>query len=235
MLDKRITFGGDIIPAWIASAPHVIRPKRKMQVTPIAGSNREMVEMEDAWESYDQPYTLFVGDGTENSIQDILDDVARKLYKTGWQVLMDDYDSSHFRLAYYQGPFDVENRDTRAGKFDVSFRCRAERFLVSGNVSLSVSSGGEVQNPTGYNAKPLIHIEGSGNGTLVVNDTTVSFTNIVDYLNLDCEKQDCYRLPAENRNNLMTGSFPVLKSGSNTVTFTGDITSVTITPRFYII
>lgn len=235
MLDKRITFGGEVVPAWIASPPNIIRPARKMNVTPIAGSNREVVEMEDAWDSYDQTYTLFVGDGTDNSIQPIINEVARTLYKNGWQTLVDDYEPDVFRMAYYQGPFDVENRFTRAGKFNVSFRCRPERFLISGNVSAGVNNNGNVFNPTAYSSKPLIHIEGQGNGTLTVAGVTMSFTGIVDYLNLDCERMDCYRLPSENRNNLMTGEYPVLKPGDNIVIFTGGIESVAITPRWFVI
>ena len=233
MLDKYITFGGDVIPAWIASAPKLVRPKRKMKSVQIPGSNREVVEMEDAYEPYDQPYTLFIGDGTENSIQAILDDVAQKLYKTGWQVLTDDYDSETYRLACYAGSFDVENRDTRAGKFEVSFHCRPERFLVAGNVEVDVVNGDTLTNPTGNPAKPLIHIEGSGSGTLTVAGVMMSFTNIGDYLNIDCETEDVYRLPAENRNNRMTGDFPVLKPGNNHVSFTGGITAVKITPKYW--
>lgn len=235
MLDKFITFGGDRVPAYIASAPQVVRPARKMSVTPIAGTSREVVEMEDAWETYDQPYTLFVGDGTANSIQQALRDVARVLYKTGWQVLLDDYEPDYFRMAYYQGPFDVENRRTFLGKFDISFKCRAERYLVSGNIPTSVASGGKITNPTSFNARPLIHVEGSGDGTLIIAGQTVELTGIVDYLNIDCDTQDVYRLSSENRNSHMTGDFPVLFSGDNNVTFTGGITAVTITPRFWVI
>lgn len=235
MLDKRITFGGDVIPAWIASAPDIIRPTRKMTATPIAGTNRVAIDMEDAWEAYDQKYVMFVGDGQENCINEIIDEVAQKLHKTGWQVLMDDYDSEHYRLAYFKESFDVDNRFTRAGKFTITFRCRPERFLVSGNVELNVASGGSVFNPTGFNAKPLIHITGSGSGTVTVAGTTMSFTDITDYLNIDCDKMDVYRLPAENKNSLMTGDFPILKSGDNTVSFTGGITSVVITPKFWTI
>ena len=234
MLNKQITFGGEKIPAWIASAPTIIKPERKMTVTSIAGTNREAVEMEDAWEPYDQPYTMFVGDGTENSIQQDLATTARILYKTGWQTLADDYDAETFRLAYYKGPFDVENRYTRAGKFDIEFHCRPERFLNSGNVETTVASGDTINNPTAYDAKPLIRIEGSGSGNLTVNGTTMAFTGIIDYLYIDCDKMDCYRLPTENRNSNMTGEFPKLSSGNNTVTYTGGITTVKITPRFFI-
>lgn len=235
LLNRKITFGGDVVPAYIASAPHIIRPTRKGTVTPIPGSSRELVEMEDAWESYDQPYSMFVGDGTPDSIQDALNNVARVLYKTGLQVLLDDYEPDYFRLAYYQGPFDVENRYTRLGKFDITFRCRPERFLISGNEPITVSSGDTLINPTAFAAKPLIHIEGSGSGTVTVAGTVMSFTGLVDFVNVDCDKMDVYRQPAENKNNLMTGEFPVLPSGENTISFTGGITSVTITPRYWVI
>lgn len=235
MLDKRITFGGEVVPAYIASAPHYIRPERKMIVTPIPGTSNEVVEMEDAWEAYDQPYELFVGDGTEDSVQQPLRDVAKVLYKTGWQTLIDDYEPNYFRLAYFKGPFDIENRKTFLGKFNVTFRCKAERYLISGNVPVSVADGGTLINPTDFIAKPLIHVEGSGTGTLTIAGTTVELSGMVDYLNIDCDKQDVYRLSTENKNNLMEGNFPVLYSGSNNISFDGGITSVTITPRYWVI
>lgn len=233
MLDKRITFGGDVIPAFIASVPPMVRPARKGTVTKIAGTSREIVDMEDAWEAYDQKYTMFIGDGKEDCVREAIDAVAQVLYKDGWQTLIDDYDPDHYRLAYFKESWDIENRYTRLGKFDITFHCRPERFLVSGNTPVAVPTGENIFNPTGFKAKPLIHITGSGSGTLTVNGTTMSFTGITDYLNLDCDTQDCYRLPSENKNNLMTGEFPVLKSGDNLVEFTGGITSVTITPKWW--
>lgn len=235
MLDRRITFGGELVPAFIASAPHNVRPVRKITTTPIPGSNREVIEMEDAWEPYTQTYSLFVGDGSEDSIQEQLNEVAKVLYKNGWQVLLDDYEPDYFRYAYFQGPFDVENRKTCLGKFDISFRCRAERYLLSGNVAVNVATNSKLTNPTRFDAKPLIHIEGSGNGTLTINGTTITITGLVDYLNIDCDTMNVYRLSTENRNSLMTGNFPVLSEGENTVAFTGGITSVTITPRYWTI
>lgn len=233
--DRTITFGGDTIPAKIASDPNIIRPTRKMTSTPIAGTNRESIQMEDAWETYDQPYSLYLGDGTEDSIQEEINAVAEKLYKTGWQVLEDDYEPDVYRLAYFKGPFEVENKYTRIGKLDITFRCRPERFLKTGDTPISVESGGNIINQTTQTAKPLIYIEGSGSGTLTIGDTTMTFTGIADYLNIDCDSMNVYRLPTENKNSLMSGEFPVLKSGENIINYTGGITTVTITPRFWVI
>ena len=234
LLDTRqITFGGEVVPAYVANAPRIIKPVRKMSVVQIAGTNREFVDMEYAWEAYDQTYTLFVGDGSEDCTEEALIDIAKVLYKEGWQTLVDDYDDEHYRLAYYKGGLDAENRYTRLAKFDVTFRCRPERFLNSGNTAVSCTSGEAITNPTTYSSKPLIKITGSGNGTLTVGETTMSFTNIVDYLYIDCDKMDVYRLPTENRNSLMTGEFPVLKAGNNIIAFTGGITACEITPKWW--
>lgn len=233
--NRQITFGGEVVPVKVAATPHIIRAKRKMTVTQIAGTNREVVDMEDAWETYDQPYSVFVGDGSMDNIQSTLNEVARVLYKKGWQVLLDDYEPDIYRLAYFEGPFDVNNKYTRVGKFDISFRCRPERFLPSGDTAVTVASGGTITNPTAYPSKPLIHITGSGSGTLTVAGVTMSFTGITDYLNIDCETQNCYRLATENKNSLMTGDFPVLKPDTNVVSFTGGITGCTITPKWWVL
>lgn len=235
MSERTLTFGGTVIPAHIASAPHIIRPTRKMSVVQVAGTNREIVDMQDAWECYNQPYSLYIGDGSEDSIQEALDEIASVLYKKGWQTLVDDYEPDVFRLAYYQGGFDADNRYTRLTKFDISFRCRPERFLPSGNTAVGITTGGTITNPTSYPAKPLIRITGSGSGTLTVAGTVMSFTGITDYLYIDCDTMDVYRLPSENKNSLMTGEFPVLPSGNSTISFTGGIATVTITPRWYVI
>ena len=233
LLQRRITFGGEVIPALIASAPNIIRATRKMTIVQVAGSNREIVDMEDAWECYDQPYTLFLGNGSQDSIQEPLSNVARVLCKTGWQELIDDYEPDIYRLAYYAGGFNAESRFTRLGKFDITFRCRPERYLVIGSTEVSVPSGSILTNPTSFEAKPLIHVTGSGNGTLTIAGQVVTIKNMVDYLNIDCDRMDVYRQASENRNNCMEGSFPVLKAGNNSITFTGGIESVSIIPRWW--
>ena len=96
MSERVITFGGTVVPAHFASTPQIIRAPRKMKATPIEGSNIEVLDMQDAWECYDQPYNMWVGDGTEDSIQPLLDDVAAVLYQKGWQQLIDDYEPDIF-------------------------------------------------------------------------------------------------------------------------------------------
>lgn len=235
MRDRVLSFGGEVIPAKIGSDPKIIRAVRKVTVTQVAGSNREIVDMQNAWECYDQPYTLYIGDGKEDSIQEPLMKVASVLYKEGWQVLIDDYEPDIFRLAYYAGGFEADNRHTRLSKFDVVFRCRPERFLISGNIPVAVQNNTIISNATAFDAKPLIHIEGSGDVTFTIAGQTFAVNGMVDYINIDTDKMDVYRLAAENKNSMFSGVFPVLKTGNNLITYTGNITAATIIPRFWVI
>ena len=106
---------------------------------------------------------------------------------------------------------------------------------MEGNDPETVESGDTMTNPTAYASKPLIRVEGIGTGTLTIEGQTMQFEGMTDYLIVDSDIMDVYRQPTENRNNLMSGEFPVLKAGDNTIAYSGGITSVTITPRYFII
>ena len=46
---------------------------------------------------------------------------------------------------------------------------------------------------------------------------------------------NAYRLAAENKNADISGDFPTIASGSNTITITGTPTKVTIKPNWFVI
>ena len=88
-------------------------------------------------------------------------------------------------------------------------------------------------NPTGFEAYPLFKVAGTS-GVLTVNGNSITFSSIDNFVMLDCELQDAYKENI-NKNNTISGTFPVLKTGSNTISWTGNISSVIITPRWWTI
>ena len=59
--------------------------------------------------------------------------------------------------------------------------------------------------------------------------------NVTDYINIDCDSQNAYRLATENKNSLISGNFPLILPGANTIGITGTTTKVEVTPRFFTI
>lgn len=84
-----------------------------------------------------------------------------------------------------------------------------------------------------YNSKsyPYLRIYGNGYGNVYINNETISFSQINEYIEVDCELEECYK-GIENCNKYMTGDFITLQEGSNTISFDGKITKVVINPRW---
>ena len=90
-----------------------------------------------------------------------------------------------------------------------------------------------MNNPTRFDAKPLLHVEGSGTVTITIAGVTITITGLVDYINIDCDRMNAYRLATENKNSMVSGTFPKLVPGSNTIATTGTVSKLVITPRFF--
>lgn len=128
-------------------------------------------------------------------------------------------------------------------KFTVTFDCHP--FRHARNEAQIVLRTGNVFNGLGTeNADPLLKLEGSGTGALIVNGHTVTVQLTSNKpLYLDCETGDAFTddngllTPAGNCV-VLTDSWPYLlpkaadASGYNNVSFTGGISKVTITPRW---
>lgn len=151
----------------------------------------------------------------------------------GYCRLEDDYHTDEFRLGIFSGTVGFQTTAwNQHAAFDIKFNCKPQRFLTIGETATTVANNGTITNPTEFTALPLISVAGTGSGTLTVGGTTVTFTDLAGGIVLDCDTQDAY-YGLDPANNLMTGNFPTLTAGTSTVTYSGGITSVTITPRWW--
>ena len=233
-----IVYGGEASSDYgmvVAEAPSFERPTRKQSVYTVPGRNVAVVFQQDAWEDVVRSYQVWLADDAEKDLVDQVDAFEAWLNsQKGYQRLEDSFEPDVFRLAYYSGGIGVSNHLTQYGEATLSFTCRPERFYKSGEQPVTVVNGDNINNPTRFAAKPLIHIEGSGTVTITCGGKTMS-ASVTDYINIDCEQMNAYRLPAENKNSQISGSFPVIEPGINTVGITGTVSLCTITPRYFTI
>lgn len=223
----------------VANVPEMNRPARKQTVIEVPGRSGDIVFPEDAWSNIQQGYDIFKGTGATAATKDARALISWLHGVKGYQRLTDTFDPEIYRLAYLDGDIQIENIRNNVWKARVMFSCRPERYLLTGEtVVTKTSSGTTISNPTAYYSKPLIKITGSGAVTLSVgSDYKVSISSVSSYINLDCDAQDAYKTLAENQNGLVTitqgDSFPQLHPGSNTISWTGSVTKVEITPRWF--
>lgn len=102
-----------------------------------------------------------------------------------------------------------------------------------GQISLDVTATDTLVNPTRFASKPLIRLY--GNGTATINGQTITVSNSVSYVDIDCDMMDCYE-GSTNRNAdvvFSTYDFPELVPGDNTFIAGTGITGFVVTPRWW--
>ena len=232
-----IVFGGEA--SWdygmvITEAPAFDRAVRKCEAVSVPGRNGSILFQQDAYEDVPRTYKVCLAPDIKNLNETIDWFLAWLNSKSGYQRLEDNFEPEVFRLAYYNGGTEFSNEMMQYGEANITFVCRAERFYKTGEAEKTVSNGTKMWNPTRYASKPLIHIEGSGTFSVSISGKTITAT-VTDYVNIDCEAMNAYRLPVENMNGNISGEFPNILPGENTIGITGAPTKVTVVPRYYTI
>lgn len=220
---------GDIL---IEAPPETNRPRRKVDRYEVPGRNGDIVVPQDAWENVPRRYDLVVYGG--NYDQMTADLMAWLYSPSGYQRLTDSFDTLVYRKAYVAEDTDIDNIMNTDGKCSVEFECDPRRFFLTGETSVTLSGTDDVTNPTAFEARPVITVHGSGNGTVSCGGNTITIAGIYDGMVLDCERQDAY-VGGTNLNALISGSFPVIPGGTQTITITGGITSVDVVPNWWTI
>lgn len=134
-----------------------------------------------------------------------------------------------FRLARYAGGFEIEQSDRIGAAFTLNFDCKPQRFLKTGEQTITVTDGMVIMNPTEYDALPLFRMY--GDGSLTINGKTITVTDNDSYIDLDCDLQDAYR-GTVNMNSHISQTFPTIPGGVHTINYSG-FTSVTMRPRWW--
>jgi len=175
----------------------------------------------------------------DEAVISTIDDINDFLFsKFGYRRLECSDDINHFWLAKVNHSARIEQRMRTLAPFELTFDCKPQRFLISGEAPFEYLEPSFIVNPTRFAAKPLIVVYGTGPGVLTVGKTVVEIKELEDQVTLDCEVENAYRQVGEgapeNKNKTVYAiPFPELLPGENTVTWTGGITSVRITPRWW--
>lgn len=204
---------------------------RDYNIIPVPGRNGDLVGPEKRFQNGTLVYPAFI---YANFKQNIADFRNFLLSLVGYHDLIDSYHPTEIRKVLFEGPFeaDVEPKND-AGRFDIEFNCKPQRFLASGNQVTTLTADGSITNPTRFDARPLLRVYGTG--ILGIGSQSVTITQADVYTDIDCEMMDCFK-GTSNKNpyvQFTDHNFPVLKPGTNNFSLGTGITKVEITPRWW--
>lgn len=208
-------------------------PARDIDEIEIPGRDGVLTLDNGRFLSIKHSYKAFIVDGFADKVEQFRN---MMMSVRGKARLTDSYHPDEFYMARYDAGLTVKtNRPINAGEFDITFVRDPRRFLLAGETVMELSATGCITNPTMFDSKPVIRVY--GNGSVTIGGVTCAVTdNTLNYIDIDCEMQDCYR-GTTNMNGSVTFSgddFPTIPPGFNTVAL-ADVTKVEITPNWFIL
>lgn len=236
-------------------------PMRDVELITIPGRNGALIKDNGRYENIQVTYHcgMFGDDQTDfaSNLASFRQRLAQYTYGSYLAkgvvtfYLYDDYNPDEFRLATYLGGLEVESASLgQAGQFDITFECKPQRFLKSGDTYKELSASPWVQNPTAWASAPRIRFQMTGtSGTIELSNSsfgstpfvqTITITNAPqnEYIYIDCEIGEAFTGSDDNPVSVnqyvsLGANLPILERGITNVTWSSSVTNVAIMPRWW--
>lgn len=182
-------------------------PARKIDEVEIPGMNGVLHQDSDTFENAEITYSgAFMYQSTNkrrdypikgmyiyNDLEHRIANLRAWLTKPRSYVRLEDsYHPDEYRLAIYKNSFDPTMwYDLSAMQIDLTFNCKPQRFLKSGEETVVATSNRTIMNPTLFDSKPLIRAYGTGSFT--IGGVTMRVNSANSYTDIDCELMECYK------------------------------------------
>ena len=202
-------------------------PARSQEFISVPGRDGAVIIDNGNYENVNVSYTCYCKDLILS-----MNAVKAWLCRPGYCALQDDYNPSYFRYAAYSSNLKVDELINNVGKFTINFNCKPFMYLILGLLPRSYTSSGIIENPLFFDSLPKIKIIGTGACTLNINSRAYSFTQIPTSLEVDSELMSCFNGTTLHNDKIQFTEFPYLEPGENSISWTGNITKVVITPKW---
>lgn len=161
-------------------------PDRAVEMITIPGRNGAFARDDGRFENIEVTYPAGVFAENETDFAEAISDFRNMLCsRKGYCRLTDDYNPGEYREAVYKSGLEVTPALLRAGEFEITFECKPQRFLTSGETAVSVANNGTITNPTLFDSSPLIAVKGYGdisfnNYSITVGNATLGQVTLLN-------------------------------------------------------
>lgn len=165
---KTFTFDGQSSGAYktyITGSAVYNAPEREVEMIEIPGRNGAFALDKGRFQNIEVTYPAGIYAESQEDFAKALSDLRNMLCsRTGYCRLEDEYNPDEYRMAVYKSGLDVDPAAfQRAGEFEITFECKPQRWLKSGEAKQTIASSGDsITNPTLFNSGPLLEVEGYG-------------------------------------------------------------------------
>ena len=138
-------------------------PQREVEMISIAGRNGQFALDKGRFENIEVTYPAGIYAETEEDFAEAVSNFRNFLCsRDGYVRIEDEYNPNEYRMGVYKSGLEVTPKLLKAGEFDITFDCKPQRWLKSGENAITVASGDVVTNPTLFESSPILEAEGYG-------------------------------------------------------------------------
>lgn len=140
MTKHSITFGGldsAFFDIWLSGEGTFAAPERDVKKVSVPGRNGDLMIDGGKWENIDVTYPAYIHTDFFNKFEEFRKEICRE---RGYQRLEDTYHPDEFRMGILTDGLNPNNfvNFYRSGQFDLTFNCKPQRFLKSGEQPIQI-------------------------------------------------------------------------------------------------
>lgn len=150
--------------------------ERAVEYITIPGRNGSFALDHGRFENIIVEYECALGQDTDVDFATAISDFRNALAAVkGYQRLEDDMNPDEYRMAVFSKGLEAPTLNQQTATFKVEFNCKPQRYLKSGDTTVTITSGDTITNPTLFDASPTLYVDGYG--TINIGDNTVTINN----------------------------------------------------------
>lgn len=140
-------------------------PKRDVEMISIPGRNGAFALDKGRFENIEVTYSAFNYETDLATFSANLEAFRNAICsQKGYQRLTDTFHPDEYRMAAYIDGLEIKPIEyNTASTFDITFDCKPQRYLTSGETTITVADGQTVTNPTLFASSPMLEVTGYGN------------------------------------------------------------------------
>jgi phage-related protein len=217
--------------------PEISSPKRKVERKSIPGVSEDYIFDEEAYENTPINLKLFIKGQSEQEINQLKDEITYAFIGGRYIDFVPYWDSGMtYQVEVVEPPTFTQNGSYplwlsyTVGLSAKPFKTRQKEVIQESTAELTLT------NPYPYENQPIITLYGTGDMDLIVNGKSYVFKDIDDHVVVDSRIESAYKLitgiPNSRNNRMYTMDFPLLKSGENKLSVTGNATKFKVETRW---
>ena len=193
-------------------------PQREVEMISIAGRNGKFALDKGRFENIEVTYPAGIYADTEADFAEAISNFRNYLCsRDGYVRIEDEYNPNEYRMGVYKSGLEVTPAKLKAGEFEITFDCKPQRWLKSGETAITVDSGDVVTNPTLFESSPMLEVTGTGDIEIGGEQISITGQPLGEIKLSDATSRSSVVLDTSN---LLTGDSIYIKDGQTSAYLT---------------